>query len=61
MSTQKPDIVKRLRDGVYGLNRLNGIELCNEAADEIEVLRKIIESMDAELDIIYRQLAFFYD
>lgn len=36
MSTQKPDIVERLRDGVYGLNR---IELCKEAADEIERLR----------------------
>lgn len=53
MTTQKPDIVERLRDGVYGLNR---IELCKEAADEIERLRQIIESMDAELDSVYYQL-----
>lgn len=53
--TQKPDIVERLRDGVYGLNH---IELCKEAADEIERLRKIIESMDSELDFVYHQLNY---
>ena len=32
------DLVQRLRGGVYGINR---IELCVEAADEIERLRKM--------------------
>jgi hypothetical protein len=36
------DIVQRLRGGVYGINR---IQLCLEAADEIEHLRRLMDGM----------------
>ncbi|HET8695002.1 MAG TPA: hypothetical protein VFM33_10080 [Aquabacterium sp.] len=41
-STER-DLVARLRDGVYGMNR---IALCAEAADEIERLRAALASRD---------------
>lgn len=40
------DIVERLRTGVYGINR---IELCKEAADEIEKLRDYIDMLQNNL------------
>lgn len=46
MTVKTEDIVKRLRTGVYGINR---IELCSEAADEIEKLRDYIDMLQQSL------------
>jgi len=46
------DIVERLRYGVYGINR---IELCKEAADEIERLIDKLNYLDDQIHKNYME------